>query len=298
MRCPKCRYIGFDDGDRCRNCGYSFALAVEPDAVDLPIRVEGIPGPYDDLELGQHERVIGRQGSPEMETPVTQTRDPSDLPLFLDRGDRRDAPLVTVPPLPRPPVAVRRSHVGSIRPRDRDPQAGRPLLDLDPPEETATFPFAGPRAASGDDQAVASAIPAGIGARTFAGVIDVIIVGAVQAGVVYFTLRVLGLRLEEIQLLPPVPMLAFLLLLAGGYFTSFVAAGGQTIGKMAARIRVVPTPESDRGTGRVPFGNAIVRTAASLFSLLPAGAGLVPALLSPDRRAMHDRLADTRVVKG
>ena len=38
MRCPKCQYITFDQGDRCRNCGYDFALSPEPDALDLPIR--------------------------------------------------------------------------------------------------------------------------------------------------------------------------------------------------------------------------------------------------------------------
>ncbi len=27
MKCPKCQYIGFDTGDRCRNCGYEFAPA-------------------------------------------------------------------------------------------------------------------------------------------------------------------------------------------------------------------------------------------------------------------------------
>ena len=40
-------------------------------------------------------------------------------------------------------------------------------------------------------------------------------------------------------MLPAVPMLAFLMLLCGGYFVLFTAAGGQTIGKMAAHIRVV-----------------------------------------------------------
>ena len=38
MRCPKCHYITFGGGDRCRNCGYDFSLsvAVTPPA-DLPI---------------------------------------------------------------------------------------------------------------------------------------------------------------------------------------------------------------------------------------------------------------------
>jgi uncharacterized RDD family membrane protein YckC len=28
MKCPKCEYLGFETGDRCRNCGYDFSLAV------------------------------------------------------------------------------------------------------------------------------------------------------------------------------------------------------------------------------------------------------------------------------
>ena len=27
MRCPKCSYLSYDDVERCRNCGYDFALA-------------------------------------------------------------------------------------------------------------------------------------------------------------------------------------------------------------------------------------------------------------------------------
>ena len=32
MKCPKCHYLGFDTGDRCRNCGYDFSLLVPPAA--------------------------------------------------------------------------------------------------------------------------------------------------------------------------------------------------------------------------------------------------------------------------
>ena len=27
MKCPTCGYIGFETSDRCRNCGYEFALS-------------------------------------------------------------------------------------------------------------------------------------------------------------------------------------------------------------------------------------------------------------------------------
>ena len=41
MKCPKCHYLGFETGDRCKNCGYDFsllALADETPHPDLPLR--------------------------------------------------------------------------------------------------------------------------------------------------------------------------------------------------------------------------------------------------------------------
>ena len=29
MKCPKCDYLGFETGDRCKNCGYDFSLAAD-----------------------------------------------------------------------------------------------------------------------------------------------------------------------------------------------------------------------------------------------------------------------------
>ena len=110
----------------------------------------------------------------------------------------------------------------------------------------------------------------------------------------YLTLKVCGLQLSRIAVIPPVPFAAFLVLIAGGYLTLFTAAGGQTIGKMAAGIKVV---SSDAGQLRVPLGHSVVRAAAYLVSAAPAGLGFLPALLGADRRAIHDRLAETRVVK-
>ena len=51
MKCPKCGYLGFDDVDRCRNCGYDFALVPAPDP-ELEIRLgEPPPAALDDLAL-------------------------------------------------------------------------------------------------------------------------------------------------------------------------------------------------------------------------------------------------------
>ena len=98
------------------------------------------------------------------------------------------------------------------------------------------------------------------------------------------------------MLLPLAPLLSFFALLDGGYMTLFVAAGGQTIGKMATGVRVVPADPAAPSSERVTFGHAIVRAAAFFISLVPAGLGLAPALFG-ERRGLHDRLADTRVIK-
>src|SRR5207245_1722765 len=122
-------------------------------------------------------------------------------------------------------------------------------------------------------------------------------VGAIDLVVVYFTLKICDLAFTQVLTLPLAPLLSFLFLLDGGYLSTFVAANGQTIGKMATGIRVIPADPAAPPSERVTFGQAVVRAAGYLVSALPAGLGFLPAFFGQDRRALHDRLADTRVVK-
>jgi uncharacterized RDD family membrane protein YckC len=128
-------------------------------------------------------------------------------------------------------------------------------------------------------------------ARAGAAVIDHVILGAVDAAVIYFTLRIAGVTAEDWRLLPPAPLAAFLVLVKCAYFAAFTAVGGQTIGKMARGIRVVADDERPLDLLR-----ALQRTLAGLVSSLPLGLGYLPALVAGDRRALHDRIARTRVV--
>jgi uncharacterized RDD family membrane protein YckC len=100
-----------------------------------------------------------------------------------------------------------------------------------------------------------------------------------------------GLPVDEFMLLPAMPLIAFLLLIKLSYFCAFTAVGGQTIGKMAAHIRVVSADN-----GPLDAAAALRRTLAGLVSAIPLGLGFLPALLSSDRRALHDRIARTRVI--
>jgi uncharacterized RDD family membrane protein YckC len=180
-----------------------------------------------------------------------------------------------------------------IRPRARDEARERvsaPTLPL-PPEPLAAVPepersFAGvpsPAPAPGEE-----APPL---LRVAAALVDVLILGAINAVTFYFTLRLCGLSAGEWRVLPLLPLVAFFLLLDGGYLTLFTAAGGQTIGKMAFRLKVVGYEDAP-----VPVGLSLLRALGCVASTVCLGLGLLPAFLG-GRQALHDRLADTRVVR-
>jgi uncharacterized RDD family membrane protein YckC len=127
--------------------------------------------------------------------------------------------------------------------------------------------------------------------RVVAAVIDHAILAGIDVAVIYFTLRLVSLAWSDWPLLSPLPLLAFLALIKLAYFSAFTALGGQTIGKMATHIRVVS--EQNR---LVDPAHAVRRSLAGALSLLTLGIGFLPALLTTERRALHDRLAHTRVV--
>lgn len=299
MRCPKCQYISFGSANRCRNCGYDFSLSTDLESFDLPIQNGREPfGPLADLPLSaEPPKPNDPPVSPAPDIGRTAAAAETDLPLFSGTPD--DAPLVTPRAVPRAPLSVRRGAPPAMtKPRPRAALEDEPGLDLVGGADdrsravpSAAQPPIAPGAAALQGLTAASAF-----ARIGAGLVDAIIMGSIDVAVVYLTLRLSELQLDDVLVLPMIPLVAFLLMLNGGYLVLFTAAGGQTIGKMATRIRVVPE-DSRSALSHVPFGTAVVRAAAYLVSLLPAGLGFVPILFSADGRTIHDRLSHTRVVK-
>ncbi len=288
MRCPKCHYISFDGGERCRNCGYDFSLTVDVSGPELPIAPPDAPeGPLEDFALEGARAALPR------------APDSSELPLFARAATDRPtggSRLAAAEPVvaPRPPLAVRRTSPAAARERVR--ALDEPTLDLGSPEPLTS----GRRNRSFapiEPEVVPKPEAASILRRFFAGLVDLVVIVSIDAAVVYLTLRLCGLTTADLRMLPPAPLSAFLLMLTSGYLIAFTVAGGQTIGKMAAGVRVVPTEERDPGNARVTLGSAVLRAAGCLISVLTAGLGFLPALFSKDHRALHDRLADTRVVR-
>jgi uncharacterized RDD family membrane protein YckC len=274
MKCPKCDYLGFDAGDRCKNCGYDFSLM-----------------PASDITLDS-------RADPAATSPVVAATRPS-LPLFTKRGERDDEPLIKLPVAPRPPLSVRKTpemprfrpsrpvHRADTEPALRLFEEAAPDLDLRLRDESPARSAVTSVTAVEPQLAGAS----GVGARLGALLIDHVILFAIDAAVVYFTLRMAALTTSQWQVLPPVPVVTFLVLVKLAYFFAFTAVGGQTIGKMALHIRVVTTENRP-----LDAALALRRTLAGVLSWLTLGLGFLPALIGSQRRALHDRVAGTRVV--
>jgi uncharacterized RDD family membrane protein YckC len=290
MKCPKCGYLGFERVERCRNCGYDFPTAEFRGLPELPLRGRdaGHVGLLD-LALSNPSTESGSEApgptyAPDFGRTIKESSNtPGDLPLFGSVA--AEARPLGPRPLPaRPPLAVRRATPEVPRVRVDQPRA--PMLDrglTDPVPRAVAAARQGPTAA---------AEPASLTARVLAGIIDLVLLAAIDGLVVYFTLQICGLTFEEVRLLPKGPLLAFLLVQNGGYLVAFTA-GGQTLGKMAAGIKVVP----EAGAGRMDLGQSAMRTFVWALLAIPAGLGFLTALFDDDHRGLHDRLAGTRVVR-
>lgn len=76
------------------------------------------------------------------------------------------------------------------------------------------------------------------------------------------------------------------------YFAWFWVHGGQTLAMKTWRIRVV-----DVGGGRLRPAQAVLRFLAAWPSIALGGVGILWALFDRDGQFLHDRIADTRIVR-
>jgi uncharacterized RDD family membrane protein YckC len=203
-----------------------------------------------------------------------------------------------MPAAPRPPLSVRRTPERTkLRTVSRPPR--RIVTEPEPEpvlafaEEPAIVPSPRSRSYAPKASAPLSARLeiSGPGRRITAAIVDQVLLLTVDAVVVYFTFQIAGLPFSEWRAVPLVPLLLFLLMVKGSYFCVFTALGGQTVGKMAMGIRVVAEDHLD-----VEPSRALQRTLAALASVATVGIGFAPVLFAGDRRALHDRVAGTRVV--
>ena len=331
MKCPKCGYLGFETTDRCRNCQYDFSLSLFSSERDLTLRQDSSADATGDFDLPaitrqtdsltagslDLDRLFGdpRYGqvdperlAPPVDTLMSLATAADEAPAASRIADVTvvealegpaapnalpfdDAPM-RPPRAARTPLAVRRAtpEIPRTRPRTTRPVRMETPLAFEP----APAALKSSEASALASETVASLMQApALGVRVGAGAIDLALLAAIDAAVLFLTLRIAGLQTtaEDLRVIPVVPFAGFLALLAFGYVASFTVAGGQTIGKMLLKLRVI----SDDGRP-IDAAGGVLRAVGCM--LVPATLGLsyVPALFSSDHRALHDRLAGTRVV--
>jgi len=76
------------------------------------------------------------------------------------------------------------------------------------------------------------------------------------------------------------------------YDTIFVGKFGATPGKMACNLKVVSAEGEP-----VSYGRAVGRHFAKYLSLMIVGVGYFMAAFDEEKRALHDRICNTRVIK-
>jgi uncharacterized RDD family membrane protein YckC len=278
-----------------------------PTPVEFPTRASAaVPGgdrrSFDSLPSGEGADVVGELSMKTPAAPLPRGARPSAAERMTAAGDRAGAPALPLfeahgddPPAqlragPRPPLAVRRTPDSArVRALAREVAPATreiPVLQFaDPSEVDAVEPRAEVAAAANG----AAGAPAA--RRVLAAGVDAGILGGLGLVVVALTLRMLDLPFSAWRVLPLWPMGGFLSLIAFAYLCAFTAVGGQTVGQMIAGVRVV---ELDGGAPSPAV--AVRRAVATLVSAGTLGLGFLPALARPDRLALHDRLAGTRVV--
>jgi uncharacterized RDD family membrane protein YckC len=274
-----------------------------PPTTELPLFVKVLPDPP-----ANDEPVID-EPLERMAVPLHQEPEPE--PIVVEE------PEVQVPAAPRP-LAVRRPAPDTGRQRTAEPPVpgkrlgpfDRDLLeDLERIEAEEAARVA--RIAEAVESMTASTSAAtitrmtsrssprttgGAGSvisRFVAASIDFLLLGGINAAVLWFTLRQVDLPFAKATDLPIVPFVLFLLILDVGYLLMFTAAGGQTIGKMAAGLKVV---QDDGVSDGLTVQQAAYRSVLVIPSVLALGLGFLPALIGR-KRSVHDRLSHTRVVR-
>jgi uncharacterized RDD family membrane protein YckC len=169
---------------------------------------------------------------------------------------RYRAGLATVSTVPAPAVV-------SVAPSTASPTAS-------PPIPTAPVARARP--------------PAGFWIRAGALLIDVVLVMVAEVAFGFFMWALTDERLAAAA------SRAFRFLASPCYFVFLHWARGQTLGKMAFRVRVVSLDG-----GPVSFGQSALRHVGSWLSVAILGIGYLLAAFRADKRALHDLIAGTRV---
>jgi uncharacterized RDD family membrane protein YckC len=131
---------------------------------------------------------------------------------------------------------------------------------------------------------------AGLGRRTIAGCLDLLLV-ALMASPVAAVIEFTDGNWLDPRVIGVMGGIAIATMFA--YHTISIALTGRTLAMRMLGLRTI-----DACNGLIPTGGQSLKRAVTyIFSLIPLGLGLAFALIDPDGRAIHDRFSKTLVVR-
>ena len=302
MKCPKCGYLGFEAVDRCRNCGYDFSLASPLDVPSCRSEARAECRPARRSRAARRPCARRRRSDRPLDArhrlrPVRRPVDADRRAAALRSADSpTTTPLITKASPPRPPLAVRRATPEVPRLRTGAARAGRRC-------STSTTSRAARRRAARRRRRAGAGHDAG--ARPTTSRRD-------RSARASPSRRPIDLahprrHRRRRRLLHDADLrrrrsrssrccrrrrsLAFLLVQNGGYLVAFTA-GGQTLGKMAAGIKVVPA--RSRRAARSRPAPLVAHAGLARCSPFPPVSGSSPRSFGRDHRGLHDRFAGTQ----
>ncbi len=334
MSCPACGEALATTRERCPACGALLsppaegALATLPSAVTPPARGKDAPG-RELSALKKRERTWQDEVKDRVRHRRLRKSGGTELPLFAEDERAGSSAPPSAEPAP-PPVAPEpegaepeahesRASEAPLFPPTESELADLPLRPAEAPasEESEPSPSfsrpesrvpldeedsgQGDRTREGGEEWLELPSrppeprpverPALLQERLQAAAVDLALLAAVWTVVVYFASRAAHVPLGSLRPSWPwlVGYLAFLGLVYASYFTGTT---GQTLGKMVMGLRVL------HASGRPPgYLRSFLRAAMGGLGILTVGLGQLPVMFDPARRALHDRLFGTRVVK-
>ncbi len=289
------------------------ALAPLPAAITPPARMKEGPG-RDSAATKKRDRSWQDEVKDRMRHRRQRRAGGAELPLF-DEPPASPAPAPTAEPeVPEPEARETPPSEASLLPPPESYLQDLPLYRAEVPEPPTPTPQPTPPAPREEDEIDEGDIvqgreeewlelpsrppearpverPALPQERLQAAFVDLALLTAMWTLVVYFASRAAHVPVSSLRPSWPwlVGYLAFLGLVYASYFTGTT---GQTLGKMVTGLRVLHV------SGRAPgYLRSFLRAGAGAVGILSAGLGQIPMMFDPARRALHDRLFGTRVVK-
>ena len=134
---------------------------------------------------------------------------------------------------------------------------------------------------------------AGIGRRFAAQLLDGLVIG-VPVGILLVGFMIVSMQGNN----PPNGLFIFMLMpsvIAVVYEALMLKSRGQTLGKMAMKVKVV-SPDGGELSGGQAWGRAVGRALFGFLSIFGILIDYVPAFTTKERTCMHDMMARTRVV--